>query len=165
MADYDDEQDERVTKLARHQPDVALALAKDLVTRFPLVSRSWASLAYVHTINKDHSDALTAMILALNIDPDEPANLFDVSIIYIKLELYRDAIFNISKCIRISDDIGNSYYTEACYLHRAFCQCKLGDFENAQEDLWHVTDGATLWAGRLFKKADLTEACRRRRLG
>lgn len=164
MADYDEEQDERVTKIARQQPDVALKLAKDLVTRFPKVDRSWASLSYVYTVKKEHSEALTAMLSALHIDPDKPANLFDVSRIYIKLNFYREAVENLSRCIKISDEIGNSYYSEACYFYRAFCYCRLGDFYGAKGDLGQVADEGTFWVGRALTKADLEKACRRKRL-
>lgn len=53
MVDYDEEQDERVTKVARHELEAALALAKDLVARFPSISQSRVSLSYAYTIIKE----------------------------------------------------------------------------------------------------------------
>lgn len=164
MAIYDEEQDKRVTKIARKQPDVALALAKDLVFRFPQASRSWASLAFAYTIKKDDQNALHAMQSALMIEPDNIANLFDVSLVNIRLNMCDHALKNLSQCIKISKYIENSYYLEACYLHIVFCHCKLGNFDFAQKELKHISDDAKIWIGRLLTKPDLEEACRQKRL-
>lgn len=161
---YDYEKDATVTKIARHQPDTALELAKELTISFPFNSRSWASVAYVRTITKDYHDALLAIKEAVNIDPDEPANLFDLSRIYLNLQKYDSAIDGFSKCIIASDKIEEPYYKQSCYIHRAFCYCKIGNFEEASQDLEFVTENDVLWVGRLLNRSDLEKACLERKL-
>jgi tetratricopeptide (TPR) repeat protein len=165
MEEYDDEQDARVTDLAGRQPELALGLAKDLVARFPATGRSWNKLAHAHAMANGHTDALSAMKRAVELDPDEPAYQFNVSRMHMKVGEFCDAVDALSRCIELSDSLQNDYYVEASYLYRAHCYLKLGRLVDAERDLERVTDDARLWMDGLLSKADMLEACRQRKRG
>ena len=165
MEEYDDEQDARVNDLAGRQPELALGLAKDLVARFPATGRSWNRLAYAHGMARRHTDALSAMKRAVEIDPGEPAYHFNLSRVLMDVGDFGDAVDALSRCIELSDSLQNYYYVEASYLYRAHCYIKLDRLVDAERDLERVTDDARLWMDGLLSKADMLEDCRQRKRG
>lgn len=164
MQEYDGEADRRIVELARTAPEDALRQAHSLTDQFPLETRAWASLAYVQIRMGDYVNALLSAKQAEQLAPLEPANQFDLGRIYIRLQKFEEAKSHFTKGIELCIKQDFNYYLDACQLMRAFCFCKLGRFSEAESDLLHVEYESPIWIDKLRTKAELIEACRRRRL-
>jgi tetratricopeptide (TPR) repeat protein len=62
----------------------------------------------------------------------------------IELQSFKDALKYLSKCIEISKSTSESWYQDAAYLLRAYCNAKLGRSNDASADLLHASEDESM---------------------
>jgi tetratricopeptide (TPR) repeat protein len=155
---------EDIIGLARTDPKLALERANALVKELPREAWTWSIRSHVHETKNDFQNAISDINRALKLNFNEPANHFHKAKIFIDLKDYNESISSFSNAIDVSENNNFPYYIQICHFMRAFCYCKLGEFEAAECDLQYVGDDMQAWIDRLRSKAELLEACRNRQL-
>jgi tetratricopeptide (TPR) repeat protein len=145
-------------------PDGALERANVLVAEMP--NEIWALWVRsgVHKARSDIDKAFADLNAAIKIKEDEPAHYFKRANIFLEIEDYENAIVEYSKCIYFGKQLQFSYFHASCKFERAYCYCRLGDFDAAKLDLVGLDDDMCNWFDRLRTKADMLRACENRRL-
>jgi tetratricopeptide (TPR) repeat protein len=155
---------EDIIRLVRQDPDLALDRANDLVENMPQEVWTWSLRSYVHRVRKYYDNAFSDIDHAIEICFENPASHTQKANHLLDIHKFEAAISSYSNAIAIGEKINDSYLDELCRFKRAYCYCKIGDFETAEADLNVVDDDMRFWFDRLRTKADLLRACENRRL-
>jgi tetratricopeptide (TPR) repeat protein len=151
---------EDIIYLARHQPDLALQQADDLVEDHPEEAWAWSLRSDVYDTRGDFEHAMSDIDYAIYLRFDEPSSHFSKAKYLVAIRNFEDAIYSFSNVIEISGKIQWLYYESACRFVRAYCYCRIGDYEAARYDLNCIkNDDFDYWIDRLRSKAELLEAC------
>lgn len=152
----------KIIAACRESVTKALLIANEWIASQPEEANAWSMRAYVHAYAKDYDKALLDIGEAIKLAPDEPSHLFDKSRYAINFFDYEVAIESLTCAIRKGQNYNFHYYESTCYLFRALCFCKIGQFEKAEADLDNVEDEQPFWIDKLRSKPDLLLACRLR---
>jgi tetratricopeptide (TPR) repeat protein len=155
---------EDIIGLARTDPKLALERANALVKELPREAWTWSIRSHVHETKNDFQNAISDINRALKLNFNEPANHFHKAKIFIDLKDYNESISSFSNAIDVSENNNFLYYIQICRFMRAFCYCKIGDFDSAASDLENVDDDMETWIDRMRSKDELQQACRNQRL-
>lgn len=146
----------------RHNLSGALEMANRWIELEPHEPDAWSARSYVYGYLKDYVRALADISEAINLAPEEPCHNFSKANLAISNKDYDLAITALTMSITKGKENNFSYYEEPSYFRRAFCYCKIGDFEMAKADLLVVSDNEPSWIDKLRSKAELMEACKKR---
>jgi len=142
----------------------ALQAANAMIEDHPEEAGFWSARSYLFWKSKKYPEAIDDIDKAIALCPSEPASYFEKSDYLISLGDFLGAISLLSQAIEIGERSEFFYYEPTCRAFRAFCFCKLGDFERARADLASLTVENPIWIDQLRTKAELLEACERRHL-
>ncbi len=148
--------------LARNNSQLALERANKLVKEWPDKVWVWWLRSDVYEIIGDFKNAMSDVDYAINKWPDEIGGHFKKAGYLVKISDYEGAVYYFSNAIEIGSKLEWYYYDSASRFKRAFCYCKIGQFEAAELDLEKVDDDTMAWIDCLRTKAELLEACRNR---
>lgn len=155
---------EDIVRLVRQDTDLALDRANDLVEGMPQELWTWSLRSYVHSVRKDYDNAFSDIDHAIDICFDYPASHAEKAKYLLDIRKFEAAIYSYSTAIEIGEKTNDLYIDELCRFERAYCYCRIGDFEAAEADLNVIDDDMRFWFDRLRTKADLLRACENRRL-
>jgi tetratricopeptide (TPR) repeat protein len=155
---------EEIIRLARQKPELALEKANALVAERPDDAWTWSLRSYVFETRNEYKRALQDINRSIDIKPEEPAAHFEKANLFIELQMFEAAISSFSEAIEIGKKYQFFYYDQSSRLMRAFCYCKIGDFDSAASDLENVDDDMETWIDRMRSKDELQQACRNQRL-
>jgi tetratricopeptide (TPR) repeat protein len=121
--------------------------------------------ASVYESKGDIEKAFDDLDAVIKTNPNEPSPHFKKAMIFFDTDNYRAAIDEFSKAIDIGKKINFSYFENHSHFMRAFCYCKVGDFDAAKSDLDVVDTDTRTWTDRLWTKEDLVEVYLNKRMG
>jgi tetratricopeptide (TPR) repeat protein len=145
-------------------PDVALERTNKLVNEMPGEIWTLQLRASVYENRGEIEKALADIDTVIIIQPDEPSPYFKKAYIYVGVKKYKEAIIEFSRSIDIGKKLDYLYFDNHSHFMRAFCFCKIGDFDSAKLDLKTVDADTRTWIDRLWTKDDLVEVCRNKRM-
>jgi tetratricopeptide (TPR) repeat protein len=153
-----------ILAMAYDDPDVALERMNMLVAEMPGELWVLQLRASVHEVKGDVEKAFEDLDEVIKIRPSEPSPYFKKAGIYVDVEKYGEAISEFTKTINLGKNIKFSYFNGYSYLMRAFCYCKIGDFESARLDLDYIDDDMHMWTDPFWTKEDIVKACSNKRI-
>lgn len=145
-------------------PDTALQRTNRLVDEMPDEAWPLQLRASVYEAKGDIEKSYHDLDLVIKIKPKEPSPYFKKAMILFNINENQQAILEFCKVIDMGKKYGFHYFENHSYFLRAFCYCRLGNFDAAKLDLELVDEETNTWTDRLWTKKELVEACRNKRI-
>jgi tetratricopeptide (TPR) repeat protein len=150
----------RAKELARrNDQDSAMNLADDLIERYPNEAQVWSLRGYLHGRVGRHSEAISDLTRAIEIDDSDPYLFFSRGVDRFELGDDQLAIDDFSRALGLSERQQNPDYRETLLFWRAETLLRRGKKREALEDLAGVRDDFSFWTYKLRTKADLLADC------
>lgn len=145
-------------------PDTALQRTNRFVAELPEEAWPLQLRASVYEAKGDIQKAYNDLDAVIKIKPKEPSPYFKKAIILFNLEKNQQAILELGKVIDIGKRYNFRYFENHSYFLRAFCYCRIGNFDAAKLDLELVDEETNTWTDRLWTKKELVKACLNKRI-
>jgi tetratricopeptide (TPR) repeat protein len=150
--------------LADNDIMTAFERCSQLINENPRSDWPYSLRSYVNTRLGKYEEGLSDIEMAIKISPENPINYLKKASYLSSQNNFLEAIVSYSDCIEFDRKSKLYYFETFCLLERAFCYCKIAEFERAEEDLLKLDDDMQTWSGRIWTKADLLEACRSKQM-
>ena len=134
----------------------ALDLANQLVEDNPNASEAWAKRAFVNTMRRQYSDAISDISQAISLNDAEPEYFYFRGRQYLVNEDYMEAVSDFTQTLKLCD---SDYYREPAYFMRAEAYVKLKRYDDARDDCSRVSDDFTTFTDSLRSKKDILDDC------
>lgn len=111
----------------------------EVIETHPNSTTGLLNRSYLYKYQKEYAKALDDITKAININSAQPDNYYMRALLYIELEKYKEAIWDLSKALESVD-----YKEEPlAYSYRAICYSRINKIREAREDIQTAYNYAT----------------------